>query len=39
MVSRVQANVAPLKVQGSIWPCVANGPNLRTPAIPSGRSA
>ena len=21
MVNRVQANVAPLKVQGSIWPC------------------
>ena len=30
MVNRVQANVAPLKVQGSIWPCVANGRNLHS---------
>ena len=39
MVNRKQANVAGLKVQGLIWPCIANGRNMRTPAIPSGRSA
>jgi hypothetical protein len=31
VVNRVQANVAPLKVQGSIWPRAAKGRNLRTP--------
>ena len=32
MVNRKQADFARLKVQGWIWPCIANGRNLRTPA-------
>ena len=31
MFNRKQANVARLKVQGLIWPCIANGRNMRTP--------
>jgi hypothetical protein len=33
MANRVQANVAPLKVQGSIWPVSRMGRNLLTHAI------